>query len=148
MWLVRNKLGKVHLFRQTYIFDVRGFRWPLPYFLHPTSGAFAQNTTIFRLGLQFDLNYTPVKFCDYILHDCDAIALSKYVHRHTNTWRSTRKHYCYSSCYNSCPLEHIFLQWHTHTHTQANKVKTIPDALLQLVIISYSVTLTTVWLKY
>ena len=38
---------------------------------------------IFVLSLYFNLNYTPVKLCDCILHGCDAIMLTK-VHPRTD----------------------------------------------------------------
>ena len=39
---------------------------------------------IFKLGLDFDLNYTPVKFHDCVLQGCDAGVVTKYVHRQTD----------------------------------------------------------------
>lgn len=37
----------------------------------PRSGILDQNMPIFELSLDFDLNYTPVKFCECILHGFD-----------------------------------------------------------------------------
>ena len=48
-----------------------------PHFLPPYFQPPCWDLPIFDVGLQFDLNYTPVKFRDYILHGCDIIALTK-----------------------------------------------------------------------
>ena len=40
-----------------------------------------ETAPIFNLCLHYCLNYTPVKFGDWILYSCDAIMLTKSVHR-------------------------------------------------------------------
>ena len=42
-----------------------------------------------NLGLHFDLNHTPVKFHDCVLHNYDVLTMAKSVHRHINTCQST-----------------------------------------------------------
>lgn len=42
---------------------------------------------MFDLGLNFDLNYTPVKFRDSIFHVSDIIALT------TSAHKQTKRHY-------------------------------------------------------
>lgn len=53
-----------------------------------------QTAFLFKLNLYFYRDYKPVKFCDCILQACDAILLTKPVHkltlRHINTSWSTQ----------------------------------------------------------
>lgn len=110
----------------------RGGNGSFPTF-HPLL-ALAWTTHIFKLDHHFDLNCTPVTFSECILHGCDAIAVTKSVHRHMNTWQSTQKRFFGSSGYrsqlSSSLQDHILPWWVTQTH----KVKTMPASLSQLVI--------------
>ena len=57
---------------------------------------------IYELGLHFDLSYTPVTFCDCILHCCDTVGLTNICPQtvgHINTWQSVQKCSCGNSLY-------------------------------------------------
>lgn len=63
-----------------------GGQWPFPHFLVPYfQHPFSDCTHLHHLGLYFDFNFIPVKFCDCILHNCDSylgykICPQKYKH--------------------------------------------------------------------
>ena len=64
-----------------------------------------RTTAIFKPDLLIHLNYTPVKFCGFILHGYDAFAYSKFVHRRTDRHlANARNCFCCSLCYNR-PLD-------------------------------------------
>ena len=58
----------------------RGSSGPFTILFPSTSCAPARSTPIFKLVLHFDLNYTPVKFCNWILHGADKICPQTDIH--------------------------------------------------------------------
>ena len=70
-------------------------------------------SSIFQLGLHFDLNYTVVQLCNWITHSCNAIAVIKSGSRH---WTK----------YSKPPLWYVSpgpdFAIMTHTHTVENNI--------------------------
>ena len=71
-------------------------------------------------GLYFDLNYTPVKFCDcMVVSRLPWQSLSTV--RHKNTLQNAQKSFCVSSHHIRCLQNNILPLWHTHPRTHEGK---------------------------
>lgn len=82
----------------------------------------------FELGLYYDLNYAPVKFCDCILNACiDKICPQTYK-------QVLKTNSVVIPSYNKCPQDHI-LPWHMHTDSQGEN--NTSHTLSQLVALSF-----------